>query len=199
MGKTLPFDITIDTIALEGFSTTVSPLKPTKPITHYHGGPLYCHVTPDPGASTVSILIDEIPPNSYAPAKALIKNVGYTYRSSGSAAAQTQSWDISSLAVSYTPALLVEHKLVFTAPAGAPAADLSVATLKISQLNAPSTRNSLGLIVLGHRFTSGQPEGYFVTVPMSQGSDDPTDYAAMGISWTADLGVAGPIGGGTIP
>jgi hypothetical protein len=202
MGRKLPLNVEIDTISLTGFATTKPQSVTLNPkIAGYNGGPLYCHVSQD-AATNVALLIDEKPPNSSAaPAKGPITTVSYEYQPAG-AAKQNQTWNVSAAGMQYTPALPVEHTLVFTDPAGG-TPDLSYATIQIAQLpKARSTRNSLGIVVLGAQITGDAPVGYFVSVPMAidlAGTVDPTLYASMGIAWTPDMGIAGPIGGGTIP
>jgi hypothetical protein len=198
--------VTIDTVFLKDFGTdqtlTISP-----PITNYNGSPLYCHANQD-AANNVTLLIDEKPPSSFAPLMGPITTVVVEYTVYGHTPLK-QQWDVTGKGMTYVPSRWIEYKLVFTPPAGTPPppapqpTDLSRATLQISELKtAHDPRNGLGIIVLGPQITGGLPQGYFVQIPMAidpKGLVDPTEFAAMGISWSPDMSIAGPIGGGTIP
>jgi hypothetical protein len=190
MSRTLPLDATISLVALQGFGPTVP--NAGIQINDYHGHPLYCHTAADAGGN-ISITVDEVAPSTFTTTAGPVTTVTVNYQPSPLKVPQSSTVNIpAGSRYNGTP---LEHHLAFTR-------DLTAATLLINQLPVPaSTANSVGIVIVGSDITGGAPEGYFVSVPLNVAvtNKDPMDYISMGISWTPAGGIAGPIGGATVP
>jgi hypothetical protein len=191
MAKQLPLNVTLDTIALKGFG--VDQTSTGQSITYYDGGPLYCHADPD-GQGGITITVDENAPSSFTQTSGPVKTVIVQYRAGVAGQTQTITWNTVAAGAVYDPANPLEHHLVMTN-------DLKHATLQITKpARGLSTANTLGLVVVGSQITGNLPEGYFVRIPMNMNpAVDPTEFSAISIAWGGAGGMAGPIGGGSIP
>lgn len=189
MSRTLPLSTTIDGLSLKGFGNDATYTAGS--ISGYDGGPLYCHVAPATGG--VAITIDQNSPSTFTSTTGDVVSVTLSYQvNEPPMPASTITWSSVPSGNAYS-GLPLEFNLVFST-------DLSTATLQVVKPSAGrTTENSIGIVIVGSAITGGSPQGYFVDVPVGDGTVDVTNFSSIGVSWAPGGSFAGPIGGATLP
>jgi hypothetical protein len=196
MPPTLPLDVTIQSVTLDNFITSVPP-PPTglsggaPAIIHFPGSPLYYRATANAVTGMIDVAIDQNPPNIVLSTPGQLGQITLTTEDLNNFQ-QTMMLDVTPMQVQYRGGEL-DLTLGFTSTT------LDVATLHLAQppMMGPSVNiPTIGMIVLNPPIAS-PPIAYFVNVPIN----DPNfrNYTTISVSWQRPGGMAGPIGGGTVP